>query len=105
MSQDILPPPKNPELSRIVASVKGLDLLYFSERISALKIHAVVHAGEPCERVCRARLGGMVEILNRLGLEVDTEWDSVLPDVAIYPRTEYFDRQFKHRLIGGRDDK
>jgi hypothetical protein len=101
MSKDTLPPPKNPQLSRVLAEVKGSDLRYFCDRIAALKVHAVVHAGEPCERSCRARLGGMVEILNRIGLEVDTDWESFLPDVAIYPRTDYFDKQFKHKLIGG----
>lgn len=57
------------------------DLRYFEERIGELNVHAVLHEGELCSKLCRARIGGMIEILNRMGLEVEANWN--LPDRGV----------------------
>ena len=94
MSQDILPTPPNPDTSsKVFAVVKGYDLQYLCQRIVQLKNHAVIHDGEPCAKVCRARIGGMLEVLNRLGLEVDTDWDSIEPDIGIFTVSDFLTRK------------
>jgi len=96
MPKDILPPPPNPDVdARTIAFVNGRDLKYFCERIAALKAHAVLHDGEPCAKICRARIGGMLEVLNRIGLEVDTDWDSISPDVGIFTVPDFLKRKGK----------
>lgn len=56
------------------AKVYPSDLRYFEERIGELNNHAIIHEGELCSKLARARIGGMIEVLNRIGLEVETSW-------------------------------
>ena len=62
-------PPAKPS-----AKVYPSDLRYFEERIGELNNHAIIHEGELCSKLARARIGGMIEVLNRIGLEVDASW-------------------------------
>ena len=79
--------------SKTLATVNGYDLKYFCQRIVQLKNHAVIHDGEPCAKICRARIGGMLEVLNRLGLEVETDWDSIEPDIGIFTVSNFLTRK------------
>ena len=79
--------------SKTLATANGYDLKYFCQRIVQLKNHAVIHDGEPCAKICRARIGGMLEVLNRLGLEVYTDWDSIEPDIGIFTVSNFLTRK------------
>jgi hypothetical protein len=94
MPSPVIQPPSFPDVdAKLFAIAKGRDLKYFCERIAALKAHAVLHDGEPCAKICRARIGGMLEVLNRIGLEVDTDWDSVEPDIGIFTVPDFLKRK------------
>ena len=69
------------------------DANYIAERIGELHCHAILHKGELCEKLNRARIGGMIEVLNRMNLEVDCMW--TLPDknVLVMTAEEYLDHK------------
>ena len=77
-------PPAKPS-----AKVYPSDLRYFEERIGELSAHAVIHEGELCSKLARARIGGMVEVLNRIGLEVSANWNIPDRDVWIVDVLEF----------------
>ena len=65
------------------------DANYIAERIGELHTHAVLHNGEPCAKINRARIGGMLEVLNRMLLEVHCNWTFPDRDVLIMTDLDY----------------
>ena len=59
------------------------DANYIAERIGELHCHALLHEGELCAKLNRARIGGMVEVLSRMFLEVDCNWTDYDRNVLI----------------------
>ena len=57
------------------------DANYIAERIGELHVHALYHEGELCAKLNRARIGGMIEVLNRMHLEVHCNWN--FPDKGV----------------------
>ena len=60
-----------------------VDATYIAERIAELHCHAMRHGGELCAKLNRARIGGMIEVLNRMDLEVVCDWDRCDKDVVV----------------------
>ena len=71
------------------------DANYIAERIGELHCHAILHGGELCEKLNRARIGGMIEVLNRMRLVVDCLWTLLDRDVLIMTDLEYL----KHKEL------
>lgn len=69
------------------------DANYIAERIGELHCHAILHKGEPCEKLNRARIGGMIEVLNRMHLEVDCNWNWPDRNVLIMTDLEYLNHK------------
>lgn len=67
------------------------DAHYIAERIGELHCHAVLHDGELCAKLNRARIGGMIEVLGRMGLAVDCRWNEYDPNVLVLTNSEYLD--------------
>ena len=67
------------------------DALYIAERIGELHCHAVLHDGELCAKLNRARIGGMIEVLGRMRLAVDCRWNEYDPNVLVLTDSEYLD--------------
>ena len=65
------------------------DAVYLGERIGELHYHAKLHEGELCAKLNRARIGGMIEVLDRMGLVVDCDWDSCTKEVGIFTRGDF----------------
>ena len=65
------------------------DANYIAERIGELHCHAMMHEGELCEKLNRARIGGMIEVLNRMHLEVDCNWNWPDKNVLVMTDLEY----------------
>jgi hypothetical protein len=65
------------------------DANYIAERIGELHCHAMMHEGELCEKLNRARIGGMIEVLNRMSLEVDCNWKWADKGVLVMTDLEY----------------
>ena len=59
------------------------DAKYIAERIGELNRHAVIHDGKPCAKLNRARIGGMIEVLSRMNVEVHCDWTSTSRNVVI----------------------
>ena len=59
------------------------DANYFAERIGELHAHAMLHEGELCAKLNRARIGGMIEVLNRMHVEVDCRWEEYDRNVIV----------------------
>ena len=57
-----------------MASLYKIDADYLASRISELNSHAVLHDGELCAKLNRARIGGMIEVLSLIGIEVVCNW-------------------------------
>ena len=74
------------------------DANYIAERIGELHCHAMMHEGELCEKLNRARIGGMIEVLNRMGLEVDCNWK--MPDKGVLIMTDLDYLRHKELLRG-----
>ena len=74
------------------------DANYIAERIGELHYHAMMHEGELCEKLNRARIGGMLEVLNRMHLEVDCNWK--WPDKGVLVMTDLEYLQHKELLRG-----
>lgn len=77
----IQPPP--------LAEFEMADADYLWKRIGELHCHAVLHEGELCSKLNRARIGGMIEVLSRMGLEVVCDWDSCTKKATIFTRSEF----------------
>lgn len=69
------------------------DANYIAERIGELHCHAVLHDGELCAKLNRARIGGMIEVLGRMRLAVDCRWNECDPNVNILTESDYLDRR------------
>ena len=67
------------------------DANYIAERIGELHCHAVLHDGELCAKLNRARIGGMIEVLNRMQLTAYCRWDDYDPNVLVLTDSEYLD--------------
>ena len=65
------------------------DADYLNERIGELHCHAFLHEGELCSKLNRARIGGMIEVLSRMGLEVVCDWDSCTKKVMIFTKGDF----------------
>lgn len=65
------------------------DANYLSERIGELHYHAKMHEGELCAKLNRARIGGMIEVLSRMELEVVCDWDSCTKKVTIFTKGDF----------------
>lgn len=74
------------------------DANYIAERIGELHCHAMMHEGELCEKLNRARIGGMIEVLNRMRLEVDCNWK--FPDKGVLVMTDVEYLRHKELLRG-----
>ena len=49
-----------------LAEFDQADADYLEKRIGELHCHAVLHEGELCSKLNRARIGGMIEVLSRI---------------------------------------
>lgn len=65
------------------------DANYIAERIGELHCHAVLHDGELCAKLNRARIGGMIEVLGRMRLAVDCRWNEYDPNVLVMTDEEF----------------
>ena len=65
------------------------DADYLEKRIGELHCHAVLHEGELCSKLNRARIGGMIEVLSRMGLEVVCDWDRCTKKVTIFSKGDF----------------
>ena len=65
------------------------DADYLNERIGELHYHAKQHEGELCSKLNRARIGGMIEVLSRMGLEVVCDWDSCTKKATIFTKGDF----------------
>ena len=74
------------------------DANYIAERIGELHYHAILHKGEPSEKLNRARIRGMIEVLNRMRLEVDCNWK--FPDKCVLVMTDLEYLRHKELLRG-----
>lgn len=75
--------------TRPMATFCQKDANYLNERIGELHYHAMQHEGELCSKLNRARIGGMVEVLSRMGLEVVCDWNSYTKKVTIFTRGDF----------------
>lgn len=69
------------------------DANFIAERIGELHGHAVLHEGEPCSQRNRSRIGGMIEVLSRMGLEVVCNWDRYDRGVIIMTDTDFIEHK------------
>ena len=77
------------------------DADYLNERIGELHYHAKQHEGELCSKLNRARIGGMIEVLSRIGLEVVCSWDRRDRDVVIMSEADFIE----HKRLLKKEDK
>ncbi len=80
-------------MTKPLAVFRRADADYIAERIGELHSHAILHEGEPCAKLNRSRIGGMVEVLSRMGLEVVCDWNRCDKAVVILPADDFI--QFK----------
>ena len=80
-------------MTKQLAAFRRSDANYIAERIGELHSHAILHEGELCAKLNRSRIGGMVEVLSRMGLEVVCDWDRCDKAVVILPADDFI--QFK----------
>ena len=67
------------------------DADYIAKRIGELHHHAKMHEGELCAKLNRARIGGMIEVLSLIGLEVVCSWDHRDRDVVIMKEADFIE--------------
>jgi len=79
----------NEKNTRPMATFCQKDANYLEKRIGELHCHAVLHEGELCSKLNRARIGGMIEVLSRMGLEVVCDWDSCTKKVTIFCKGDF----------------
>lgn len=72
-----------------LAEFDQADADYLEKRIGELHCHAVLHEGELCSKLNRARIGGMIEVLSRIGLEVVCDWDRCTKKVTIFSKGDF----------------
>ena len=65
------------------------DADYIAKRIGELHHHAKMHEGELCAKLNRARIGGMIEVLGRMELEVVCDWDSCTKKASIFTKGDF----------------
>ena len=80
-------------MAKPLAKFYQADANYIAERIGELHSHAVLHEGEPCARLNRSRIGGMIEVLSRMGLEVCCNWDRYDRGVLIMTDTDFIEHK------------
>lgn len=73
----------------LLAEFRQNDANYLNERIGELHYHAKLHEGELCAKLNRARIGGMIEVLSRMGLEVFCDWDSCTKKATIVTKGDF----------------
>ena len=83
---------------KLLAQFYQADANHIAERIGELHCHAMMHEGELCEKLNRARIGGMIEVLNRMSLEVDCNWK--FPDKGVLVMTDVEYLRHKELLRG-----
>ena len=76
-----------------LAEFDQADADYLEKRIGELHCHAVLHEGELCSKLNRARIGGMIEVLSRIGLEVVCSWDRRDRDVVIMSEADFIEHK------------
>jgi len=69
------------------------DANYIAERIGELHCHAVLHDGELCAKLNRARIGGMIEVLNRMQLTVCCRWNDYDRNVLVMTDDEFIEHK------------
>ena len=69
------------------------DANYIAERIGELHCHAVLHDGELCAKLNRARIGGMIEVLNRMQLTADCRWNDYDRAVLVMTDVEFVEHK------------
>ena len=69
------------------------DANYIAERIGELHCHAVLHDGELCAKLNRARIGGMIEVLGRMQLAVDCRWNDYDRSVLVMTDDEFLEHK------------
>lgn len=84
---------------RVLAVFSSTDAAYLRERIGELHFHAKLHEEMLCAKLNRARIGGMIEVLDRIGLVVDCDWDCCTKKVGIFTRGDF---EFLKRVRGAR---
>lgn len=72
-----------------LAEFDQTDADYLNERIGELHYHAKQHEGELCSKLNRARIGGIIEVLSRMGLEVVCDWDSCTKKATIFTKGDF----------------
>ena len=72
-----------------LAEVYQSDANYIAERIGELHVHALYHEGELCAKLNRARIGGMIEVLTRMYLEVECNWNYPDRNVLVMKDLDY----------------
>ena len=72
-----------------LAELYPSDASYLAERIGELHSHAAHHEGELCSKLNRARIGGMIEVLNRIHMEVECDWDNCTRNVRVLSECEF----------------
>ena len=65
------------------------DADYIASRIGELNGHAVLHDGELCAKLNRARIGGMIEVLSSIGIEVVCNWQEIDRCVLLMTVADY----------------
>ena len=80
-------------MAKPLAEFYQADANYIAERIGELHSHAVLHEGELCSKLNRARIGGMIEVLSRIGLEVDCSWDRCDRNVLIMDEVDFVEHK------------
>ena len=83
----------NTRRAKPLAEFYQADANYIAERIGELHVHALYHEGEFCAKLNRSRIGGMIEVLSRMHLEVHCNWN--LPDKGVLVMTDLDYLNFK----------
>ena len=76
-----------------MASLYKIDADYLASRIGELNSHAVLHDGELCAKLNRARIGGMVEVLSLIGIEVVCNWKETDRCVLLMTVADYIEHK------------
>lgn len=82
-----------------MASLYKTDADYLASRIGELHSHAVLHDGELCAKLNRARIGGMIEVLSLIGIEVVCNWDKVDHCVLVVTEADYVQHKDYYKTI------
>ena len=80
-------------MAKPLAKFYQADANYIAEMIGELHSHAMLHEGELCAKLNRARIGGMVEVLSRMCLEVDCPWNRYDRNVLIMTDIDFINHK------------